>query len=100
MHLKDYFEFEQHDDRERIRVKGTRVLIEILLEEFIQGVSPEKIQESYPTVTREQVYASITYYLHYQEEMDVYIKRSKEVAEAAYQEWRRTHKPAPLEERL
>jgi uncharacterized protein (DUF433 family) len=100
MQLEDYFEFEKFDDRECIRVKGTRVLIEILLDEFNQGISPEKIQENYPTVTREQVYASITYYLHYRKEIDAYMEKSREVADAAYQEWLRTHTPSPLEERL
>ncbi len=100
MRLEDYFEFEQLDDCARIRVKGTRVAIEVLLEEFNQGVTAEQIQQHYPSVTREQVYATITYYLHKQAEIDAYLKKSREVAEAAYQEWLRTHKPSPLEERM
>src|SRR5262245_25438230 len=100
MQLEDYFEFEQFGNRDRIRVKGTRVGIEILLEAFQQGETPERIQENYPTVTREQVYATITYYLHNQQEVDDYLRRSKEEAEANYQEWLRTHKPSPLEEKL
>lgn len=100
MQLEDYFEFEKCAQCERIRVKGTRVSIEILLDEFNQGVSPEKIQQDYPSVTREQVYAAITYYLHNQQEIDSYMRKSRETAEKNYQEWRRTHKPSPLEEKL
>jgi uncharacterized protein (DUF433 family) len=100
MQLEDYFEFEQFKDRDRIRVKGTRVDIDILLDAFHQGATPEQIQQSYPTVTREQVYATITYYLHNQQEVDAYLQRGREVAEADYQEWLRTHKPSPLELRL
>ena len=100
MQLEDYFEFEMFGDLERIRVKGTRVGIDVLLDDFNKGTHPEEIQKSYPTVTREQVYATITYYLHNQDNVDAYLKRSREAAEAAYQEWRNTHTPSPLEERL
>jgi uncharacterized protein (DUF433 family) len=100
MQLEDYFEFHKFDGMEQIRVKGTRVAIEILLEEFNQGRNPEDIQKSYPTVTREQVYATITYYLHNQPAVDAYLEQSREVAEGAYQEWARTHQPSALEQRL
>lgn len=100
MHLEDYFEFDKVGDRDTIRIKGTRVGVEILLEEFSKGMPPEEIHKSYPTVTREQIYATITYYLHDQDKMDAYLKRSREAAEAAYQEWLRNHTPSPLEERL
>lgn len=100
MQLEEYLEFEKFDHCDRIRVKGTRVPIELLLELFNQGATPEQIQGSYPTVTREQVYATITYYLHNQAEIDAYLRRSREAAEAGYQEWKRTHTPSPLEEKL
>jgi uncharacterized protein (DUF433 family) len=100
MLLEDYFEFEKRDDGERIRVKGTRVGIEILLEDYKKGRRPEEIQHSYPTVSLEEVYATITYFLHNQAEVSEYMRRSQELADAAYQEWLRTHKPSPLEERL
>jgi uncharacterized protein (DUF433 family) len=100
MQLEDYFEFEKFDDRDWIRVKGTRVGIEVLLDEFNKGASAEQICGAYPTVSREQVYATITYYLHNQAELDGYLQRSRDVAEAQYQEWKRTHKPSALEQRL
>jgi uncharacterized protein (DUF433 family) len=100
MQLEDYLEFEQFDNSDRIRVKGTRVAIEVLLEEFIKGARPDEIQRNYPTVTGEQVYATINYYLHNQAEMDAYRQRSRDAADGAYQEWLRTHKPSPLEQRI
>src|SRR4051812_36665730 len=87
MQLEDYFEFEKGDDWERIRVKGTRVAIEYLIEEFNSGATPEQIQDNYPTVSREEVYATITYYLHNQAEVDAYIVRCdayEEQADQAY----------------
>jgi uncharacterized protein (DUF433 family) len=62
MQLEDYFDFLRPDD---IRVKGTRVGIETILYDFIyKSRRPEEIVQSYPTLTLEQVYATITYYLH------------------------------------
>jgi uncharacterized protein (DUF433 family) len=100
MQLEDYFEFEQFEKCDRIRVKGTRVVIDVLLAEFNRGATAEQIQQSYPTVTREQVYATITYYLHNQPTVDAYLQRSQDEAEGAYRTWLHTHKPSPLEERL
>ncbi|SRR5579871_6349137 len=100
MQLEDYFAFEKGPDWERIRVKGTRVDIDVLLDAFNQGVSAERIQQSFPTVTREQVYAAITYYLRNQQELDDYLRRGRAFDEAAYQEWKATHQTSALEERL
>lgn len=100
MQLEEYFDFERNGDPDRIILKGTRVPIEIILDEFHRGQTPEQIRQSFPTVTLEQVYATVTYYLHNQAEIDAYLERSRQTAEAAYEEWRQTHKPSALEERL
>ena len=104
MQLEDYFEFDKFQtefgEGEQIRVKGTRMAIEVLLEEFLRGATAEQLHQSFPTVSREQVYATITYYLHNQEGIDRYLERSRALAEANYQEWLRTHTPSPLEQRL
>jgi uncharacterized protein (DUF433 family) len=73
MQLEDYFDFHTPDD---IRLKGTRVGIETVLYEFIyQSRSPEVIATRYPSLTLEQVYATITYYLHNQEDVRAYLTR-------------------------
>ncbi len=69
--LEDYFTFLDADD---IRVKGTRIGIEHILYEYIHNAkSPEAIAESFPTVTLEQVYATILYYLQHREFVGQYI---------------------------
>jgi uncharacterized protein (DUF433 family) len=84
MKLEDYFEF---DDCDRIRVKGTRIAIEYLLEHFNEGWSAEQILENYePILTLEQVYAAITYYLHNEAAVDAYMERAEKHEEATYQE--------------
>src|SRR5437762_187963 len=71
MQLEDYFEFLAEDD---IRLKGTRVGIETVLYDYIHRErSPEIIANTYPTITLEQVYATILYYLHNKEEVSKYL---------------------------
>lgn len=71
MQLEDYFNFLSPND---IRVRGTRVGIETVLYEYIyQSRSPEAIAQRYPALTLEQVYATITYYLHNQAEIEAYL---------------------------
>ena len=86
MELKSYFEFLNPDD---IRIKGTRVGIETVLDDYLNGFSPEEIAARYRTLTLEQVYATITYYLHNQEEVDAYLARWRAHGEAAWQEQQR-----------
>ena len=45
---------------EAIRIKGTRVGIEIVIEKFLDGASPEEIQRHHPHLTLKQIYATIT----------------------------------------
>ncbi|MGK7903791.1 MAG: DUF433 domain-containing protein [Hormoscilla sp.] len=70
MQLEDYFDFLGPDD---IRVKGTRVGIESILYEYIhRKLSAEEIEPKFRTVTLEQVYATILYYLHNREAVGKY----------------------------
>ena len=71
MRIEDYFDFLAEDD---IRIRGTRIGIESLLYEYIhRGQPAEAIAERFPTVSLEQAYASILYYLHNREAMDAYL---------------------------
>jgi uncharacterized protein (DUF433 family) len=91
MELESYFEF---DDCDRIRVKGTRMAIEFLIDRFKEGESPETIARDYPhSVNLEQVYATITYYLHNKEIIEAYLQRKRAFEEAAYEEYLRQEPP-------
>ena len=71
MQLEDYFEFLAPDD---IRIKGSRIGIESVLYEFIhRAQTPEAIAERFHTITLEQVYATILYYLHNKEAVHAYV---------------------------
>ena len=85
MELTDYF-FISEDD---IRIKGTRVGIETVLHDYREGASPEEIVLRYPTLSLEQVYATITYYLAHREHVDDYLARVRQQQEEAWQEQQR-----------
>jgi uncharacterized protein (DUF433 family) len=71
MQLEDYFDFLAPND---IRIKGHRIGIETVLYEYIfRSRKPEQIVRTYPTLTLEEVYATITCYYHNQEAVDRYL---------------------------
>lgn len=84
--MENYFDFLSPDD---IRIKGTRIGIETVLDDYLGGSSPEEIAARYRTLTLEQVYATITYYLHKRKEIDEYLERWRAYTEAAWQEQQR-----------
>jgi uncharacterized protein (DUF433 family) len=71
MQLEDYFNFLSPED---IRLKGTRIGIETILYEYIyRARTPEEINQMFPSLTLEQVYATILYYHHEKEKVSQYI---------------------------
>lgn len=45
----------------RACIKGTRVMVSVVLDNLAAGHSPEDIMRSYPSLTREAIEASIKY---------------------------------------
>lgn len=71
MQLEEYFDILTPDD---IRIKGTRIGIETILYEYIyRRRTAEEIAKTYPSLTLEQIYATILYYLHNQETISSYM---------------------------
>lgn len=86
MRLEEYFDFLESND---IRIKGTRVGIEIVLRDYLEGATSEEIVLRYPTLSLEQVHATITYYLHHKDTVDAYLARWWKEGEAAWQDQQR-----------
>ncbi len=74
------------DESGRIRVTGTRVLIDLIVYAYHQGETPEHIVQMYPTLTLDQVYLAIGYYLRHRDTVDTYIRQMDEEAERLQQE--------------
>lgn len=85
MQIEDYFNFLAEND---IRIKGTRIGIETVLDEYINnGKTPEAIADRYYTVTLEQVYATILYYLQNKEKVGAYFEDYLEYCRRSREEY-------------
>jgi uncharacterized protein (DUF433 family) len=76
---------------------GTRVPLASVVREFQSGQSPEAIRWAFPTLSLEQVYGAITFYLGHKDEVEADIA-ARERSEDGFSE---THPvPAELKEKL
>jgi uncharacterized protein (DUF433 family) len=90
MRLEDFFDFVSPDE---IRVRGTRVGIEAILREYLDGSLPEEIALNYPPVTLEQVHAAMTYYLGNRQGMDEYLSRWTRSGDESLERQRQSRSP-------
>jgi uncharacterized protein (DUF433 family) len=88
--------FVQHRD-EGFYIVGSRVPLASIVREFQDGQSPEAIRLTFPTLTLEQVYGAITFYLGHKEEVDSEVAE-RERTEDVFSETQKA--PAELKERL
>jgi len=58
------------------RITGSRVSLDSVVYDFLSGLSPESIADNYDTLTLEQVYGTITYYLARRTEVDAHLRRN------------------------
>ena len=71
---------------------GSRVPLALIVREFQHGEAPEAIRSHYPTLSLEQVYGAITFYLGSKQEVENDIAERERVED----EFSKTH-PAPPE---
>lgn len=64
-----------------LRITGTRIPLERVVECHKRGESPELIVESFDTLRLADVYAVISYYLDHKEEVEEYMRQQEEEAE-------------------
>jgi uncharacterized protein (DUF433 family) len=94
MQLEDYFDFLTPND---IRIKGHRIGIESVLYEYIhRSQSPEEIVICFPTLSLEQIYATILHYLHNKEQVHAYMTEWIEHGRRMRAEQERNPTPAML----
>jgi len=86
MLLESYFNF---INETCIRIQGTRVGIEYVLWDYEKNVSPEEICQHYHTLTLEQVYATILYYLANKTAVKHYLDEVRRLDKKAEEEWDR-----------
>jgi uncharacterized protein (DUF433 family) len=61
MKWQDYIVVDPSICHGRATIKGTRVMVSVVLDNFAAGLNVEEILKSYPSLTREAVQAAIAY---------------------------------------
>ena len=65
-----------------IRITGTRVSLDSIVHEYVQGATPEEIAISFPSLRIQDIYAVIAYYLTDRERVEEYLRQQELDADA------------------
>src|SRR5947209_6174001 len=70
------------DDHGDVRIGKSNVLLDLVIEQFEEGHSPEAIVYGYDTLNLPDVYAVIAYYLRHKDEVNAFLaQREREAVE-------------------
>lgn len=83
-----------------IRVAGTRVTLETVVEAFRDGATAEEIVQQYPSLFLADVYQILGYYLKHTEELDGYFLKRAEQSTAVRRDCEGGLDPRGVRDRL
>lgn len=69
------------DDRGAIRVIGSRITLDTIVDSFKLGETPEEIHEGFPSLSLDQINGVIAWYLNHTAEADEYLENGEAEAE-------------------
>ena len=90
----------QTDEDGVLRVGGTRVRLETVIDAFKSGSAAEEILLKYPSLRLTDIYAVITYYLWHSAEVEAYLEERRRIAEEVRRENEARFPPQGVRERL
>ena len=61
MKWQDYIVADPKICHGRVTIKGTRVMVSVVLDNFATGLDVDEILRSYPTLTKEAIQATLAY---------------------------------------
>src|SRR5437660_6830806 len=70
------------DEGGAVRVGKSRISLDLVVEQYENGMTPEDMVRAYDTLVLADVHAVIAYYLRHRDEVRAYLKRREEEAEA------------------
>src|SRR5213080_5007361 len=73
------------------RIAGTRVSLDSIVYDYLSGLSPEAIADNFDTLSLEQVYGAITFYLSHRDEVDQHLMRDRAKFDALRKKARESH---------
>ena len=83
-----------------VRVAGTRVTLDTIVDAFETGATAEEIAQQYPAVPLVDVYSVITYYLRHKPDVEAYLKGREALAKRVREDVERRFPSAGIRERL
>ena len=69
------------DEGGAVRVGKSRISLDLVVEQYENGMTPEDMVRAYDTLGLADVHAVIAYYLRHRDEVRAYLKRRREEAE-------------------
>jgi uncharacterized protein (DUF433 family) len=70
------------DEGGAVRVGNSRISLDLVVEQYENGMTPEGMVRAYDTLVLADVYAVIAYYLRHKGEVQAYLRRRADEAEA------------------
>src|SRR3954453_11175844 len=70
----------REDDGDVVRVGNSRVSLDLVVEQYENGMTPEDMVRAYDTLVLADVHAVIAYYLRHRDDVRAYLKQREEEA--------------------
>lgn len=83
-----------------LRVGATRVTLDTVIAAFREGKTPEGIVEQYPSLSLDEVYSVVGYFLRHSREVDAYLCERRRIADDVRRENEARFDPAGVRDRL
>src|SRR3712207_2062802 len=83
-----------------IRVGGTRVTLDTVVEAYLHGATADTIAEQYPSLSPADVHTALGYYLRHRPQVDAYLAARRARADQVRRDNEVRHDPAGIRARL
>jgi uncharacterized protein (DUF433 family) len=83
-----------------VRVGGSRVTLDTVVEAFQEGLTPEEIQQQYPSLSLAQVYSAVTYLLQHRSEVEEYLRGRQQHRDEVRRDAETRFDPTGIRQRL
>ncbi len=86
------------DDEGAVRIGNSRVTLDLIVEQYENGMTPEDIVRAYDTLELADVHQAIAYYLRHRDQVRIYLNMRAEEARALREKVEATHQPFSRDE--